>query len=297
MNKIKHTGAGDRVFDFSVTVFMLIMILVTVYPLYYVIVASFSDNVALMTSPGLLIWPRGFGTGAYRLAFQHPLVISGYRNTMIILLFSIPLNLIMTWLCGYFLAAKNVMAKKPIQFVILFTMFFSGGMIPAFLNIHQLGLANSLAALILPGALSVFNAIICRTAIESIPISLSESAYIDGANDFTVLFRIIIPLIMPTTAVLILYYGVGHWNSWFPASLYITDNLKLPIQNILRSVLIATTAGQGQGFALLVTDHQDNFAEAIKYSIIVITTLPILLVYPFLQKYFVKGVMLGAVKG
>jgi putative aldouronate transport system permease protein len=174
-------------------------------------------------------------------------------------------------------------------------MFFNAGMIPNFLNIRGLGLYNSLWSLILPGAISVYNSIICRTAISTVPESLSESARIDGANDLTILFRIITPLIQPTMVVLILYYGVGHWNSWFSASIYIRDMLKLPIQNVLRSILIANS--DILNAAATEKDQINQFAESIKYAAIVITTVPILFIYPFLQRYFVKGVMIGAVKG
>ncbi len=177
----------------------------------------------------------------------------------------------------------------------MFTMFFNGGLIPIYLNIKDLGLYNTLWALILPGAVSVYNSIICRTAIQAVPESLHESASLDGANDFTILFRIIFPLIMPTVAVLLLYYGIAHWNAWFPASIYLKDNDKLPIQNIMRSILIANSnlmeASGGE------TDKVDDYAETIKYASIVLTTVPVLCIYPFLQKYFVKGVMIGAVKG
>lgn len=238
---------------------------------------------------------EGFTIGAYIKAFQHPLILSGFRNILFILLCSLPLNLVMTLLCGYFMAAKDVLLKKYVVAFLVFTMFFSGGLIPAYLNQKSLGLYNNLWALIIPGALSIYNAIICRTAVESVPDSLIESAYIDGANDYTVLFKIITPLIKPTLAVLALYYGVGHWNSWFNASLYITDNELLPIQNILRAILIANNDMLNQGAASM--DSIDTYAETIKYAVIVIATLPILCVYPFLQKYFVKGVMIGAVKG
>ena len=201
----------------------------------------------------------------------------------------------LTLFCGYVTASKNLLFKPIIQFFIMFTMFFSGGMIPAYLNVRELGLYNSLWALILPGAMSVYNAIICRTAIQAVPESLTESAYLDGANDIVVVFRIILPLIMPTIAVLLLYYGVGHWNAWFNASLYLADNEKLPIQNVMRSILIANSnvlnsAGSDN-------DMVNQYAEAIKYSTIILTTVPVLCIYPFLQKYFVKGVMVGAVKG
>jgi putative aldouronate transport system permease protein len=149
--------------------------------------------------------------------------------------------------------------------------------------------------LILPGAISIYNSIICKTAIEAVPDSLAESAYIDGANDLVVLFRIVLPLIMPTIAVLLLYYGVAHWNSWFPASIYIQDNEMLPIQNVLRSVLIENS--NILNAAASEEDRINEFAETIKYAAIVISTVPVLLIYPFVQKYFVKGVMIGAVKG
>ena len=208
---------------------------------------------------------------------------------------SLPINIFMTLFCGYFLSCKGMMWKKPIMFMIMFTMFFGGGMIPAYLNIRSLGLYNTLWALILPGAISVYNCIICRTAIEGVPESLKESAYIDGANDIIIVFRIILPLIMPTIAVLLLYYGVGHWNAWFNASIYLQDNEKLPIQNVMRSILIANS--NILNAAAAENDQVNEFAESIKYATIILTTVPVLCIYPFLQKYFVKGVMVGAVKG
>ena len=249
-----------------------------------------------MAHPGGVLSPHGFTTGSYKLAFTHPLLLTGYRNILIVLGVSLPINMILTLFCGYFLASKGVMLQKPvIQFIIMFTMFFYGGMIPDFLNVRDLGLYNSLWSLILPGAMSVYNCIICRTAIEAVPDSLKESAYLDGANDLVIVFRITLPLIMPTIAVLLLYYGVGHWNSWFPASIYLKDNNKLPIQNMMRAILIANSNLLNSAGA--ETDQVDEFAETIKYSTIILTTVPVLCIYPFLQKYFVKGVMIGAVKG
>lgn len=291
----KKISPGDLLFDIFNTVFMIGVIVVTFYPIWYVLMASFSSSAAISTSPGKLLWPKDFGFDAYKRALEHPLIISGFKNILLILAGALPLNLLMTLLCGYFMAAKNVFWKKYIMSYLLFTMFFSGGLIPVYLNQKSLGLYNNLWALIIPGALSLYNAIICKTAIEAVPESLSESAYIDGAGDFTVLFKIVTPLIKPTLAVLLLYYGVGHWNSWFNASLYITKNELLPIQNILRAVLIANSNLLNDGAA--TKDNIDTYAETIKYSAIVISTLPILCVYPFLQKYFVKGVMVGAVKG
>ena len=291
---IKKTP-GEKIFDVFNGVFLLALCFVTLYPMYYVVSASFSNNVDLLLNPGFLPWPLGFNVGAYRLAFSHPLLLSGYKNILIVMVASLPLNIVLTLFCGYFLSSKNVLLKKPILAFIMLPMFFSGGMIPTYLNVRSLGLGNMLWALILPGAMSIYNSIICKTAIEAVPDSLQESAYIDGANDLIIVFRIVLPLIMPTIAVLLLYYGVAHWNSWFSASLYITDNTKLPIQNVLRAVLIANS--NILNAAVTEDDRINQFAETIKYAAIVITTIPVLCIYPFLQKYFVKGVMIGAVKG
>ena len=297
--QVKHNAirksVGDRIFDTFNTILLLILCFITLYPMWYVLCASFTKNSYLVAHPGAIFWPHGFNVGSYKLAFSHPLILSGYKNILIVLAVSLPINIALTLFCGYFLASKNVLLKKPVLFIIMFTMFFNGGMIPSYLNVRDLGLYNSLWSLILPGAMSVYNAIICRTAIEAVPDSLTESAYIDGANDLIIVFRIILPLIMPTIAVLLLYYGVGHWNAWFNASIYLKDNTKLPIQNVLRSILIANSNILNSAAA--ENDQVNEFAEAIKYSTIILTTVPVLCIYPFLQKYFVKGVMIGAVKG
>ena len=288
-------STGDKIFDAANAILMILLCFITLYPMWYVLCASFTENSYLVAHPGAIFWPHGFTVGSYKLAFSHPLILSGYLNILFVLAVSLPINIALTLFCGYFLASKNVLFKKPVLFIIMFTMFFSGGMIPAYLNIRELGLYNSLWALILPGAMSVYNAIICRTAVQAVPESLTESAYIDGANDLVIVFRIILPLIMPTIAVLLLYYCVGHWNAWFNASIYLKDNNKLPIQNVLRSILIANSNILNSAAA--ENDQVNQFAESIKYSTIILTTVPVLCIYPFLQKYFVKGVMIGAVKG
>ena len=285
----------DYIMDTVIAVVMLALCFITLYPMYYVIVASFSNNQALLATPGVLWYPKGFNVGAYTMAFKHPLLMSGYRNILFVLVVSLPINILLTLCCGYFMASKNIMFKGPIVALIMFTMFFNAGMIPNYLNVRSLGLYDSLWALILPGALSVYNSVICKTAIEAVPDSLSESAYIDGANDLIILFRIIFPLIVPTTMVLLLYYGIGHWNGWFNASIYLQDNYKLPIQKVVREVLIANS--NILNAAAAENDKMDQFAETIKYAAIVISTVPVLCIYPFIQKYFVKGVMIGAVKG
>lgn len=291
--KFRKKKAGDRILDIVIYLVLITLTLLCVYPVWYVLVASFTNSTELMRNPGFLLWPTKFVGSAYKLVFENPLFTTSFLNSVKILVMGLPINIVLTMLCGYFMACTGMMWKKPINFLIIFTMFFSGGLIPGYLNIKSLGLYDTTWAIILPGALSVYNAIICKTAIEAVPESLKESAYMDGANDFQIIFKIILPLIKPTLAVLLLYYGVGHWNGWFQASIYIRDSTKLPVQNILRSILLANQDLAGS----TGSDNYNAYAETIKYAAIVISTVPILCVYPFLQKYFTKGVMIGAVKG
>lgn len=278
-----------KIFPVVNGIFMIVISLLMLYPFYYCMISSVSDNSMLTAFHGILLRPLGkIQFGAYQKAFEHPLVLSGLKNILLILLFALPLNIVMTLICGYFMACKNVLLQKPIVMFVLFTMYFNGGMIPTYLNIRDLGLYNTLAALIIPGCLSVYNAIITRTAIEAIPESLTESARLDGAGELTIIFKIILPLLKPNIAVLLLYYGVGHWNSWFQASIYIKDNDLLPLQNILRSVLIENSQ-LVENNAVSETGQVSSYTETIKYAIIMISTLPIICIYPFLQKYFTKG--------
>lgn len=289
---------GQKAFNVFNIAFMVLLMIVTLYPFYYVICASFSSSTYLQVHRGFLIAPVKATLGAYKKTFNHALILSGFANIFKIMIVALPINLLVTIVAAYFMSQRGMMFKGPIVFLMMFTMFFGGGLIPSYLNIKQLGLYNTLWALILPGCLSIYNAIIMKTAMEAVPESLSESAYIDGANDLVVLFRILVPLIIPTLAVILLYYGVGHWNSWFPATVYLEDNTKLPIQAVLRSIVIenemllggATEVVEGEAYA-------NDYTETIKYAVIVISTIPILCVYPFLQRYFVSGIVLGSVKG
>lgn len=291
--KWRKKSAGDLIMDIVIWLVLLIFAILCLYPMWYVAVASISNATELAKNPGLMLWPDKLDFGAYALVFENALLMSGLKNSIMVLLLSLPLNIALTLMCGYFMACSGMMFKKPIVLMIMFTMFFGGGLIPGYLNIRSLGLYNSLWALVLPGAISVYNAIICKTAIEAIPDSLRESAYLDGANDIHIIFKIVMPLIKATLAVLLLYYGVAHWNSWYQASIYIKDNEKLPVQNILRAVLVANQSLGG----LEDSDNYNAYAETIKYAAIMVTTVPVLCIYPFLQKYFAKGAMIGAVKG
>ena len=287
--KIKKTWE-DIIMDTVIGVVLIIFALACLYPIWFVLMASFSDSTSVVMSRGLLLWPKNFSLKAYELVFQNKLFSTGFLNSIKLLAMSLPINLMLTVMCGYFLACNGMMFKKPVAYMIMFTMYFSGGMIPQYLNVKELGLYNTHWAIVLTGALSVYNCFICRTAIQSIPDGLRESAYLDGANDLQILFKVIIPLIKPTLAVLAMYYGVGTWNGWFKASIYLKENAMVPIQNVLRSVLIM---GQDAG---VEGAYVNEYAETIKYAAIVVSTVPVVCVYPFLQKYFTKGVLVGAVK-
>ena len=287
--KIKKTWE-DIIMDAVIGVVLIIFALACLYPIWFVLMASFSDSTSVVMSRGLLLWPKNFSVKAYQLVFQNKLFSTGFLNSIKLLAMSLPINLTLTVMCGYFLACNGMMFKKPIAYMIMFTMYFSGGMIPQYLNVKELGLYNTHWAIVLTGARSVYNCFICRTAIQSIPDSLRESAYLDGANDLQILFKVIIPLIKPTLAVLAMYYGVGTWNGWFKASIYLKENAMVPIQNVLRSVLIMGEDAGVEGA------YVNEYAETIKYAAIVVSTVPVLCVYPFLQKYFTKGVLVGAVK-
>lgn len=291
---MNNMSLGERIFEVFNILFLLLLCLVTLYPFIYVLFASLSEPAWVVQQRGLIWHPSGLNLEAYRLVFDNPMITSGYLNTLFIVSAGTCLNVFMTALGAYGLSRQNVMWKNPIMFFIVFTMFFSGGLIPSYLLVTGLGMLDSLWALIIPGAVSAFNLIIMRTAFQSIPHSLEESAKLDGANDFTVLIRIILPLSMPVIAVMILFYGVGHWNSWFGAMIYLRDRELYPLQLVLREILITNSTDSMLTSA--GTADKMPIGETIKYATIIVATVPILLLYPFLQKYFVKGVMIGAIK-
>lgn len=288
-------SSSSKLFNLTNILIMLLLIIVTLYPMLYVLFASVSDPTSLMAHEGLLLKPLGFTFAAYEAVFKNPMIVKGYGNTIFIVVVGVAINILMTSLGAYGLSRKGVKWKNPIMFLITFTMFFGGGLIPFYFTVKQLGLDNKLWAVIIPNAMSVFNLIILRTAFAAVPDSLEESAKLDGAGHFTILFRIIMPLTLPTIAVMVLYYGVSHWNSWFNAMIFIRDRKLYPLQLVLREILIQNSTDSMTQYA--DTGATESISETIKYAIIIVATLPILTLYPFLQKYFVKGVMVGAVKG
>ena len=288
--KIK-TSLGDRCVDVFLYLFLTCFALITLYPLWYVVMASFSSSAKLMAHSGLLLLPLEPNLESYRTIIGYSAIWTGYKNTLFLVFVGLAVNLVLTTLGAYFTSRRDVMFGRAITLMILFTMYFGGGLVPSYLNIKSLGLYDSLWSVILSSGISTYNMIIMRTNFASIPRSLEEAAEIDGANDFVILLRILLPVSSSIIAVMVLYYGVANWNAWFNAMIYLSDSNKIPLQLVLRNILIQNDLNEFQG------EDTTTVAETIKYAIIVVSTLPILLFYPFLQKYFVKGVMIGSVKG
>ncbi len=291
----KKTTVGGNIFNIFNALFMIFMVLICIYPIYYVLMCSLSNSNLLVGNTDLMLMPKGFSLSAYKAVINNPNIFTGYRTTLIIVVGGTIINVAMTAIGAFLVTRKSFPLSKPMMLMMVFTMYFGGGMIPNYLLISQtLGLRDSLWSLILPGAISTYNLIIMRTNFLSIPDSLEESAKLDGANDIIVLVRIILPLSTSIIAVMVLFYGVSNWNAWFNALLYIDSREKFPLQLILREILLLNSTND-----MMAGQHGDRAAigESIKYATIVIATVPILCVYPMIQKYFVNGVMVGAVKG
>lgn len=290
----KRISPGEIAFQIVLEIFLSLLCILMVYPLLHVCFASLSDGKALISHRGLLLRPLNFTIAAYKRVFRDPMILKGYLNTLFIVIVGVIINILMSSIAAYILSRKHAMLRNPLMVFIIITMYFSGGTIPFYLTVNNVGLYNSLWSQILPYAINTYNLIIMRTAFAAIPDSLEESAKIDGAGHLSILFKIVLPLSKPTIAVMLLYYGVQHWNSWFPAMLFLRDRTLYPLQLILREILIDNSANQMMGG--VDTNEFESVSQTIKYATIMVATVPILCVYPFLQKYFDKGVMIGALK-
>ena len=286
---------GDRTLSRLAAVVLLVLVVATAYPLVYIAFGSLSDPSDLVSTRGLLWRPAGFSFDAYRLLLQNPLIAIGYRNTFLYVAGGTALNLVLTCLGAYALSRSNLLFKTPITIFIVLTLFFSGGLIPTYLLVGQtLQMANTPWALIVPNAVNTLNLLILKTAFENVPPALEESARIDGANDLTILVRIVLPLSLPAVAVIGLFYAVSHWNSYFPALVYLQSRDLYPLQLVLREILVT---GNVESMTTSVSSgNAEQVEQTLKYAAIVVATIPILLVYPLLQKYFVHGALLGALK-
>lgn len=286
----------DRAFNIFNYVFLAIVALLVIYPLIFVLSASLS-NPENVISGDMWLWPKEFTLDAYEKVFQNKDIINGFINTLKYTIFGTILNVVMTILAAYPLSRKDLKGRGFIMAFIVFTIFFSGGLIPTYLLIRDLGMLNTFWVMIIPNAVAVWNIIIMRTFFQSIPHELEESAMIDGAGNFRILWSIVLPLSFPVIAVMVLFYSVGHWNSYFQALIYLQDQEKFPLQLILRQILI-----QGQTDDMIKATSESFLAqqlsvEGLKYAVLIVANLPMLMLYPFLQRYFVKGVMIGSLKG
>lgn len=291
--KVKYT-TGEQVFHFVVIIVTLLLSFAVVVPLLSIVFASFSDPFEVMKHSGIYWHPIKPSLYSYNMVFQDKSILTGYLNTIFVVVVGTSLNLVLTIISAYVLSRKGPIFIKFFTFMIVFTMYFQGGTIPTYLIVDKLHLVGTRWALILPGAVNTFNLVVLRTAMAAVPESLPESAMIDGAGHVTILSFIMVPVTKASIAVITLYYAVSHWNSWFPAMIYLRKKSMYPLQLILRTILVqddtsAMSSGSLESLALS--------SDSVKYATIVVATAPILAIYPFLQKYFVKGVMVGAVKG
>ena len=298
----KHGAKRISKFDATIEVvnivFLSIIAVIILYPLIYVLSASFSDAMSV-TSGKMFLWPVDLTLENYEEVFKNKNIVLGFRNSIIIMVSGTVINLLMTILAAYPLSRRDLWGHSVIMKLITFTMFFNGGLIPTYLLFGKaLGLMDNWLSLILPGAISVYNMIIMRTYfMTSVPFELQEAAEIDGCSMFGILARIVLPLSGPVIAVIALYYAVGHWNSYFNALLYITSEDLQPLQLYLRKVLTLNNAQSLMQMGADEMARQAMRAETIKYSVIVVSSIPMLIMYPFVQRFFVKGVMIGAIKG
>ena len=293
----KPRSTGDKIFDACVIVILGVVLLSILYPLYFVLIASFSDPLAVLGGE-VLLWPVRFSTESYQLVFKNSQVLVGYKNTILYTLAGTAVNMLLSIMAAYPMSRRNLRGKKVGLAMMLFTMFFSGGMIPTYIVINQLGLLDTFWVMILPNAISVYNVMIMRTFFAtSIPYELEEAACVDGASQIRTLVSIVLPLSKPILAVMVLFYAVGHWNSYFNALLYLSNQDRYPLQLILRAILIQSQASQESFADIGNTYNRMLLSETMKYALIIVASVPVLCLYPVLQKYFVQGVMIGSVKG
>ena len=288
--KIGNKSKEDWILDILKVIVLSIVTIITVYPFWNIFIISINDATDAIRG-GLYFLPRKLSFSSYLEILTKKTFLSSIKVSVARTVIGTPIAVLVTSMLAYALSRRDLVGRKFWNLLFIFTMYFNGGLIPSYLLIKDLGLINSRLSLILPGAVSTFNLMIMITGFEGIPQSLEESARIDGAGDWTILFRIIMPLAKPTIMVILLYYAVGHWNSWFNAMIYLRDAQKMPIQIFLRDILTRSQLGAMTG----QTDVED-VGQTIKYATIIVSTVPILCIYPFIQKHFVKGVMIGAVK-
>ncbi|MEK4297670.1 carbohydrate ABC transporter permease, partial [Paenibacillus sp. FSL R5-0914] len=282
--------------------YVTIALLLVAYPILYIISASISDP-KMVASGEMWLLPKGITFKGYEIVFQNSKIWTGYGNTILYTLLGTTINLVVTMPAAYALSRKDFVGRGFFMGMFMVTMFIGGGLVPTYMLVKGLGMVNTMWALVLPGAASIWNIIVSRTFFaNSIPAELQDAAQIDGATNIRLFLRIVLPLSMPIIAVMALFYGVGHWNSYFGAMIYLNDDAKYPLQLVLRQILVlqemqSQVGGIIDATAAAAQNNKAEIASLVKYGVIIVSTLPIIVVYPFLQRYFVQGVMIGSVKG
>lgn len=290
---------GDRLFSIINYILLSLILVIVLYPLIYILSASFSDARAV-TSGQVWLWPVQPTVAGYEALFKNKFLLSGFGNSIFYTLFGTIINVVVTILAAYPLSRPNLPGRTILTFLFFFTTIFSGGLIPTYLIVKELGILNTRWAMLLPGALSVWNLLIMRTYFQTtIPKDLYDAAQIDGCDDFNYLWRVLLPLSGPIIAVVALFYAIGHWNSFFTAMIYLNNKALWPLQLVLREILVQNQIDPGMmaGMDPQQLALRQQLRELLKYSLIVVATAPLLMVYPFVQKHFVRGIMLGSVKG
>ena len=290
---------SDKIFDVVNLIVMCVLLLIFIWPMWFVLIASFSDPNQLWLG-NVILWPKGFTLEAYEKLLEYTDIWIGYKNTILYTVVGTLVNLILTVTLAYPLSRKDFLPRKFIMIMLVITMYFSGGLIPTYLVVKNLGMVNNFWAMIIPGAISTYNVLVVRTYfLNSIPNELHEAAKLDGAHNLQFFGKIALPLAKPVVAVVGLYYAVGHWNDYYTALIYLYDKEKFPLTCFLKNLIIDTSTAMKGSFGSSASEMESmiRLAQSLKYSTIIVAVIPMLIVYPFVQKFFVKGVMIGSIKG
>jgi len=298
LKRSKTGEAGkDRIFYIVINVILGLLLVITLYPLLYILASSFSSPSAVTTGK-VVLWPVAFSLRGYEAVFNYKSVFIGYRNTIFYTLLGTGINVSITLLAAYPLARSPLPGRKFFTFLFTFTMLFNGGLIPNYLLMRDLHIINTIWVMVIPGAISAYNLIVTRTFIQSnIPNDLIEAAEIDGCNDFRFFFSMLLPLSKAVIAVITLYYAVVHWNAYFKALIYLNDSKLYPLQIYLREILVMNSVDTEMISDPSLQEEMQGMSDLLKYSLIVVSSAPIMMIYPFLQRYFIQGVMIGSLKG
>lgn len=297
VSMITKKFSEDKIFNIVIYTIAVMIIIIVLYPLIFVVSASFSEPTKILSGE-VWLYPKGFTLDAYAQVFQDGRIWNSYKNTVVYTVLGTFINLVLTTLLAYPLSRKDLPGRNIFMLIIVFTMFFQGGIIPTYLIVQNLEMIDTIWAMVIPNAIATYNVIVMRTFFQSsIPWELQEAALIDGCGDFKLFLKIVIPLSKPIIAVMVLFYAVGHWNSYFDALIYLDRDGLYPLQIILREILIQNQSAMENAVMDFEMVNQVMLAESMKYAVIVIASLPVIVMYPFVQKHFVKGVMIGSIKG